>query len=94
MDPLESTRPGRHSQDSIGVTLAQMPNNGERKLRVHSSRQTEPQVEGLGHKPTIKMSDAELSKRDKNGEEAEGKMAQWLAKLGIYFMGVGRSTKA
>ena len=48
-DTLESTRDPevRHSQDSLGVTLAKMPNIEERQLKEStSSRQTWPQVEG------------------------------------------------
>ena len=51
----------RELQESIGVALAKMPNSGEMELKVFtSSRQIEPQVEGCGYEPTVKISDLEL----------------------------------
>ena len=45
-------------------------------------------MEGQGYQLTVNISNPELfpSKRDKNGEETEGKAGQWLAHLGIHLM--------
>jgi hypothetical protein len=43
------------------MTLAKMFNSGERELKEPTfSRETGPQVEGLGYPPTVKISDPEL----------------------------------
>ena len=52
----------RESQDSMGGTLDEMPNSGEKELKdCISSRKTGHQVEEWGCHPTVKISDPELS---------------------------------
>ena len=51
----------RDSQNSMGVTLDEMPYNGERELVVSTySKNTGHQVEGWDCHPTVKNSDPEL----------------------------------
>jgi hypothetical protein len=51
----------RDCQDSMGVTLAKKPNNGERELKHStSSRLIRSQVEGQDYQSTVKISDPEL----------------------------------
>ena len=52
----------RDSQDSMRVTLDEMPNSGERELvESTSSRKTGHQVEGWGCHPKVKNAGRELS---------------------------------
>ena len=62
-DPLEV--PGawdmRGSQNSVGMTLVEMPKSGEMKhVETISSCYKGPPVEGWGHQPTFKFFDLEL----------------------------------
>ena len=51
----------REYQDSMGGTLDEMPNNGEREIiESTSSRKTGHGVEGWGFHPTVKNSDPDL----------------------------------
>ena len=51
----------RHSQDSKGGTLDEMPYSGEKEFVESTfSKKTGHQVEGRGCHPTVKFSDPEL----------------------------------
>ena len=55
------TREVRDSQDSMGVTLDEMPYSGEMEVVESTfSRKIEHQVEGWGCHPTVKNSDLAL----------------------------------
>jgi len=54
--PLESSKDPRGSQDPTGMTLAKVPNKGERDpVETISSGQAWPPIEGWGHPPISKI---------------------------------------
>ena len=57
------------------MTLAEMPNSGERELKLSTSRRkTLPQVERQGYQPAVKISGSETFLSKRTAEETEGKV--------------------